>query len=197
MTGPGLPRRGGRWLAALALATLLAACYELDLRSSCFACAADADCPEGASCVGALCEGPGICEAACAGTLSGAGAVEVALDLVALRAPCSALSQRARCDASAPFWDLEVDADGSLIGYLGGSGAYGEVRSAVRVTDGAQHRVTFQRASGRLLVEVDGTWYRGAAAPAPLEGLPPPAAAGPCGAPACTEVSGTCLKVLP
>ena len=162
-----------RWiLAAFALLAACTASYE----DACYECSQSAECPEGSTCTAGICEGPSSCRMTCGASLSGTGDENFSIRFrikTAAAAPSAVLSQRSSCDATADFWDIQLQANGRLSVELGGAGSYASLASHVPVNDGALHGIIVRRAAGVLRILVDGAPSGVALAPMSLGTLPP------------------------
>lgn len=162
--------------AALALASL-AGCYDPDLSHVAFACEPGGpppQCPDGQACSPLS----RLCVSGCAFDLSGVGAGDFAIKFkiaTTAKATSTVACQRASCDASADFWDVQLDPSGAIKAYVlraADAGRYAELATTVRVNDGRAHDVELRRSSGTLESYTDGAPSGSVPAPQELGALP-------------------------
>lgn len=162
-----------RWILSLLLSLLSACTASFD--GACFECDVDTECPAGSACVAGLCQGPSACRMTCGASLSGGGDENFSISFrvkTAAAAPSAILSQRTRCDATADFWDIQLQATGRLSVELGGARSYMSLASHAAVNDGVSHAVIVRRSAGILRIFIDGVPSGAALAPMPLGTLP-------------------------
>lgn len=135
---------------------------------------------------------------ACVQTLSGVGVGDFRIEFAVqtqTQTVSAVLHQRATCDESRDFWDVEI-VPGGVFGIVvnEGGGPYTSFRTVASVSDGRPHAVVVKRVSRMLSVMVDGAFSGSAAAAQRLGTLPPLDATDPCaGRPQLAGVSGVCV----
>lgn len=111
----------------------------------------------------------------CGASLSGASGENFSIGFrvkTAAAAPSAILSQRTSCDATADFWDIQLQATGRLSVEFGGAKSYMSLVSQAAVNNGASHAVIVRRSAGILRIFIDGIPSGVALAPMPLGALP-------------------------
>lgn len=193
---------------AALLAALTVACYQPDFGKSAFRCSGSGECPAGYSCIAGCCGGG--CPApdaapvmpdgvdACVHTLSGIGVDDFRIEFAILtqaQMVSAVLHQRATCDESRDFWDVQLVPSGAFnIALNEVGGPYTNFMTMASINDGRQHTVVIKRASLFLSVMIDGTFSGSAPAAQRLGTLPPLDASDPCsGRPQLVGISGVCL----
>ena len=114
---------------------------------------------------------------ACASSLAGVGTGDFSIRFNLTAASNAGyrplLNQRAVCDLSETFWDVVIQADGTLLAHTNGSGILTRLYGAKRIDDSVPHDVTVRRREGVLSTAIDGQVDASTFESADFDVLPP------------------------